>query len=342
MRAVFASIALIAAFAPPAAAGTIHVPGDQPTITIGLAYAGSGDTVLVAAGTYTESGLGLHGGATLRGATGDPADVIIDCGGLGRVLYCEEMEAGTRVEAVTVTGGHISDAAGMRIGHASVDLADCVFTGNVADTYGGGVYLPYEDSQATFTRCVFEDNEAGTGGAGVFAWSAAGVTFTDCTFVGNSAGLYGGGVEIYDTECTFTGCTFVANEAVLYGGGIYLDTCTATLERVLIVDSADGGAMYVSGCPGLSVGCCDLWNNLNNGAAADWVAPYDGELGANGNISSDPLFCGIDGSGNHYLRSDSPCSPAISGCGLPIGAWPVGCEDTAARDATWTAVKQLY
>ncbi|MBN2171742.1 MAG: right-handed parallel beta-helix repeat-containing protein [Candidatus Krumholzibacteriota bacterium] len=342
MRAVCVSLVVIAALALSAAAGTIHVPGDQPSITYALAFAVSGDTVLVAADTYYESGLGLHGGVTLRGATGDPADVVIDCGGLGRVLYCEEMEAGTRLEAVTVTGGYISDAAGLRIGHAAVDLADCVFAGNVADTYGAGAYLPYEDSQASFTRCVFENNEAGTGGAGVFAWSAAGVTFTDCTFVGNSAGLYGGGVYCYDMDCVFTGCTFVANEAVLYGAGIYLENCAATLERCLIVDSTDGGAMTVYSSAGLTIGCCDFWNNLSNGAAADWVAPFAGELGVNGNISADPEFCGVDGSGNYYLQSDSPCAPAVSGCVLPIGAWPVGCDETAAAARTWTAVKELY
>jgi hypothetical protein len=50
---------LLVAFAIPsaAAAATIHVPGDQPTIQAGIGAATPGDTVEVACGTYSESKL---------------------------------------------------------------------------------------------------------------------------------------------------------------------------------------------------------------------------------------------------------------------------------------------
>ncbi len=62
------------------------------------------------------------------------------------------------------------------------------------------------------------------------------------------------------------------------------------------------------------------------------------------NFSQDPEFCGIDGSDNYYLQSDSPCAPGnppMSECGL-IGALPVGCGTTPVEHKTWGAVKAIY
>ena len=45
----------VATASPAAAATTIHVPADQPTITAALTAAVDGDTIEVAPGTYAES-----------------------------------------------------------------------------------------------------------------------------------------------------------------------------------------------------------------------------------------------------------------------------------------------
>ena len=51
-----------------------------------------------------------------------------------------------------------------------------------------------------------------------------------------------------------------------------------------------------------------------------------GQLGNNGNICADPLFCD-PGSSNLRLQGGSPCAPEHNpDCGL-IGPWPVGCWD---------------
>jgi hypothetical protein len=66
----------------------------------------------------------------------------------------------------------------------------------------------------------------------------------------------------------------------------------------------------------------------------------------NENFQDDPQFCGVLGSGNYYLQSDSPCAPGntpipIPDCGL-VGAFPVGCGTTPVRTMTWGEVKYLY
>jgi hypothetical protein len=64
------------------------------------------------------------------------------------------------------------------------------------------------------------------------------------------------------------------------------------------------------------------------------------------NFQEFPQFCGTADNGNLLLQSDSPCAPGntpipIPDCGL-VGALPVGCATTPARNATWGGIKALY
>jgi len=86
--------------------------------------------------------------------------------------------------------------------------------------------------------------------------------------------------------------------------------------------------------------CNDVWNN--------YVSNYGGLLpdmtGYDGNISADPLFCGIPGSGNFYLQGDSPCACGVVSefCYLcPIGCLPVNCS-VAVEENSWSDIKSLY
>ena len=85
--------------------------------------------------------------------------------------------------------------------------------------------------------------------------------------------------------------------------------------------------------------CNDVWNNTVN---------YGGSLtdqtSINGNISLEPLFCGISGSGNFYLQSGSPCSASNvpEYCnGIRIGALPVNCE-VGVEEESWGKIKSKF
>lgn len=69
------------------------------------------------------------------------------------------------------------------------------------------------------------------------------------------------------------------------------------------------------------------------------------QTGINGNISVDPQFCGVAGSGNYALQSDSPCAPENHPDGYQcegIGAFSVGCATVSTKTATWGAIKAMY
>ena len=62
------------------------------------------------------------------------------------------------------------------------------------------------------------------------------------------------------------------------------------------------------------------------------------------NFSLDPQFCGIEGSGNYFLQSTSPCLPENNPYGSPnmVGPLPAGCSAVRVQLRTWGGVKALY
>jgi len=105
-----------------------------------LASSASGDSIWVQGGLYNESlelepGVGLFGG--FAGTEGESEfdlrdweahPTVIDASGTGnRVL---EGADGVVVDGFTITGGRASSGAGLHCADASMEIRNCVFTGN--------------------------------------------------------------------------------------------------------------------------------------------------------------------------------------------------------------------
>jgi uncharacterized repeat protein (TIGR01451 family) len=74
----------------------------------------------------------------------------------------------------------------------------------------------------------------------------------------------------------------------------------------------------------VSISCCDFWDN----DGGNWVGnEIIGQLGQNGNIEADPLYCSPPDE-DYSIADASPCSADNSTCGQ-IGAFPVGCSYSA-------------
>jgi hypothetical protein len=74
------------------------------------------------------------------------------------------------------------------------------------------------------------------------------------------------------------------------------------------------------GTPTVSISCTNIYGNHGG----DWVGVIATQANANGNFSSNPLFCDTT-AGDFHLQSNSPCAPANNSCGVLIGALPVAC-----------------
>src|SRR5579875_383102 len=89
------------------AQSTIHVPADKPTIQAAIDAANSGDTVLVAPGTYTENLIISKKEITLT-SSGGPQATILDDSSRGSVIEIDH----TPTTATTISGFTIRNGFG--------------------------------------------------------------------------------------------------------------------------------------------------------------------------------------------------------------------------------------
>lgn len=337
-----------------AGATTYLVPGDQPTIAAGLAAASSSDTVQIAAGTYYEHGLVMPDGVVLRGETGHHADVIIDAGQAGRVLFCDGLGPNTAVEGLTITGGladgegndgigggvlcqyssmsfsscaivgnHALVGGGMSLRYdADVAIEDCLFQGNSAVSSGGAMRV--SQSAPVLLRCQFIDNVVEMDGAGIFSGSSA-IQIEDCLFQGNEAGIWGGAILLispHEGDLVVRGCTLVDNVAIYAGSAVFAaNECPFNFENCIVVDNREAEAMYILDEAVFETFAC---NNVYDNPDGNYGGSFPDRTGMNGNISLPPVFCDRV-NGDFSLAATSPCLPENNDCGVLMGAFGLGC-----------------
>jgi hypothetical protein len=123
------------------------------------------------------------------------------------------------------------------------------------------------------------------------------------------------------------------------GGAIFCQAFSSPIIRRNIIAHSVGGVS----CIGSSFPTFECNNIFDVGFRYGGVCPD--QTGTNGNISADPQFCGVIGSGNYALQSDSPCAPGNHPDGYEceeIGAFSVGCATVSTKTATWGAIKAMY
>jgi Chlamydia polymorphic membrane protein (Chlamydia_PMP) repeat len=252
-----------------------------------------GDTVHLAAGTYNEANIEISIDLTIVG--NDRSDTIIDADtdsdGQGNDRHIKTDNGGDTItlSKITFRNGYPSDNGGSIycVGQ-TLNIDDCAFTGNDANTSDGGVI--WSDCNATITNSSFTDNEAGEGGA-IFIDSET-VTINNCTISGNSANSGSGGGIHSDPgnfdNLTITDTVIANNEASNNGGGINVRGETIVRRSTISGNKAlkYGGGVSVEN---------NKWLHLINSTVSDNSAVKSG-----GGLS---ISIPANGSGNANLHN---------------------------------------
>ncbi len=247
-------------------------------------------------------------------------------------------------ETVSGSGG----ALYCREGSAPV-IGGCSFSDSDTPLQGGAIYA--SDSPLELTDCLLTWNEAGQDGGALYATGAR-IALYGCRFFNNESVLTGGGAAIVQADSsTVEYCTFASNRS--YGDGAALAAhstspftlrhCTmdwnipetdgdgtvallmdtdAILENSIVTSTLYGMGVHCDGGSGAQAFCCDIFDNMDG----DWVGCLGSQQYINGNLHTDPLFCGSYWH-NFHLAWESPCRDhgdcgqigvAGPGCGLSV------------------------
>jgi len=204
---------------------------------------------------------------------------------------------------------------GLFVGNAGLKLSHSVFTTNLADISGGGLYVTGEvPVNSRIFNCLFDNNVGRRDGGGASVNWFAVSSFANCTFAANQSigrggdysgpgsggGLYcayGSNVSVIDS--IFWGNNASEGSQITVGTGYIADPRPATLS--ISYSDVQGGNTISS-------------VRVGSGSTLNWGV---------GNINADPGFqVHPGGLGNYYLNQSGPC---ISTGSAPSGT--IGLEN---------------
>lgn len=259
---VCTAILCLAMNALPLFADTIYVPSQYPTIQQGLNAAQSGDTVMVAAGTYPENITWPTRDAIVLISEDGPQTTIIDGSGTGRVINFPSFafSQNTQIIGFTVQNGKAIQSAGILV-NGSPYIYDNIIQRNIAEgtetwVYGGGIFCDGTGSPqivANTIRGNVAKGEYWNYGAGIYVDGQnsafiLGNTIENDSAIGGSwnygAGIYCDGQSQPDIRHNIIQNNVAYQGSRGHGVGIYVDmNCNAyILSNLIYSNTAQSGS----------------------------------------------------------------------------------------------------
>jgi hypothetical protein len=333
-----------------ASAAILNVPNEHPTIQAGVDAAAEGDTVLLDPGLYFGDGnrdIDFGGkDLTVLSRDDDPATCIIVCQGhqddphRGFIFQSGETSQ-SRVQGLTIRDGWAEigqlnppiggGGAILCFNGSSPVIANCRLTQCVSEHNGGA--LSVTEAGATLLDCRVDHNSCSSNGAGVYVYSGGPVTLSGCLLEENTAYGEGGGAYLHCADPLVYQCVVSGNNGVglhlgpsgtilnstITGNEFGLEGFNISVENTLIAFNQVALADYLA--ESIYIGqAIFLCNNVYGNTELSWHPYFEYQVGVDGNISADPLFCDPD-NWDFHVAPDSPCLDTLCG---QIGALGAG------------------
>ncbi|MDD5774256.1 MAG: MopE-related protein [bacterium] len=316
-------------------------PWKTVTKALSMIAANSPNTINVAPGTYNITlgetfPLRIKNSVSIKGA-GSGNTILDAAGAYKQIIYCSSIsDSSTVVSGFTIKNGiAMSDGGGVYLYRSNVKIDNCIITGNTS-YYGGGIssYTDtstisnctisyntamaggggievYYNSRPAIVNCLITKNQAvanGGGGGGIILESGPSVEpfpkIINCTIVENTADKYGGAIDCFSSSGKITNCTIANNNTYNIagaGGGISLTNSgnTEIVNTILWGDSTYAGPSEIEKYGSFS-------SSIKTFSYSDFNMNYVKVplLASSNNINDDPLFAG---NGDYHLTSASPC-----------------------------------
>ncbi|MEM7167826.1 MAG: hypothetical protein AAF581_20410 [Planctomycetota bacterium] len=315
----------------PAAAATLNVPAQHPTIQDAILAATDGDVVEVNPGTYTESIDFLGKAIIVRGTFGAAATVISGSNTNTVVTFINGEGLDSILEGFTIRDGHApgtglqDGGGGIFVNNASPTIRGNIIRNNTAHWNGAGVYLV--NSQSLILGNDFIDNsftpiiaDAPFGrGAGINI-SGGAPTVSRNTFTGNMGADEGGGLYCCDAQTATIDHNQCIGNVSGYGGGMAIDgnSLVIATNNLLAGNTAIGhsgfagpseglgGGLYIAGpsSAGLS-----NFTIVGNSTTPGWNGPGNG-----GGVYADTIVALVPQLENCIVRDNvSALNPQLFG-----------------------------
>ncbi len=293
-----------------------------------------GDSIFVMNGVYLlaatitmKEGVKMYGGFTSEtqvylnqrvfGATRNDSTVL-DGNNDKRVINnnftaVSPMTAASVLDGFFITNGRgASDGGGMYNRYASPTIRNCIFSGNVATRYGGGMHNLSSSSPA-ISNCVFSKNVANNRGGGINNDNLSAPIISNCTFLENTAITeLGGAIFSYLSNPIISECNFSKNKAVS-GGGIYNFNSAPQVSQSLFGENmatGSGGGIYNDAASPAVIRNCVFSGNTAAGGGGGMVNGSSATI--TGCTFSDNISTGGFGGGGMFNTGTS--AAVITNC----------------------------